>query len=188
MKKAIRSPLFLALLLLLGQFTCARVNADVAVEAKALHLTLRAKSRSELAQIDENLADLKRDREFCRAQLQAERLPTRCFRVVRAEFTAGLLSAGQVQRETEWLERLCLRRVKEIKSFAEFEGLSDLDGLSQACRVQVEMRWGDLRYRQESENPAGLFAERFTEASDGVGPKVEVSDAERTKRGSRRLK
>jgi hypothetical protein len=173
-----RLQLLMALFLLLIQFSCESCRAleavdDAGVDAKFLLLAIRSKDVAGLSQIDQVLREIKIDREYCRANLQAQQLPIRCFKLIRAEVEQLLLTEAQADRERQWLSALCIRRAGAIKSIKAIEnrrdGVTNFEDLPESCRAAVNSRLSDMRYAAGESSPAQLFDRRFS-----IGPNLEV--------------
>jgi hypothetical protein len=168
------------------QFACVRIVHAAPTIDKDLSLkaVMRAKKAEDLSRVTDASIELEKNRAECQANLAAGRLPYRCFKVIRDEVSQGLLTVAQSQREDEWLTRICLKRAEALRSMDEAEtGLAKAEenDLPADCRTAVDRRWGDLRYKEEAENPAALFGRRTA-----VGPNLEpLTDGEHVNQGSR---
>lgn len=147
----------LLVLVVLSIFSGAALASDLS------RLT-RAKSGLELELALAEEAELRSLRERCKTELAGADLPRACFTVVDLESRIGRLPSAELGRERSWLERLCLTRARAASRVTT---LGETKGLPESCRIEVERRREDLRYRMEVEAPDRLFEIRFSDGWTG---------------------
>lgn len=128
-----------------------------------LRAVLDAKSTVALDAAIAEHEEIRSLRNECHVQLDRQRLPTLCFRVLVKEARAGLITEKKRKDQQAWLDQLCSRRLKLVRELSEIRQLLAESSLPGSCRTAAEERAADLKYTQEADHPSQLFDDRDVE-------------------------
>jgi hypothetical protein len=135
---------------------------------KELRAVLDAKSSDNLDAVISDYDEIRSLRNECDVQLDRQKLPSLCFRVLLKEERAGFIAAQKVKQQQAWLDQLCVRRLRVVQDRSDIRKLLSEPSLPRACRTAAEERAADLKYTQESEHPSHLFKERHLDSEEGA--------------------
>jgi hypothetical protein len=133
-----------------------------------------------LKQVVESGRSAKIIQSACDTQLKARMIPTACYIQLSYERRRGQTSAGEAQKQTELLNRLCIDRVRTAQSLPQLKSASQEALVAPPCLAALAERIADLRYQAELSHPEILFAERPLHGSEGgLMPRVTGPDFEK---------
>lgn len=148
------------------------LNIGVTVAAAAtddeLKQMLGARSSGQLLRVAKLAARLRHAKLVCDVQLRSGRIPLGCFEVVGTENQELEATAGKV--DIAWLESLCVRRATASNDWRELAGAGQERACPERCRIAARTRLADLKYADQTDRPAELFARRRFE--DRTSPTV----------------
>jgi hypothetical protein len=137
---------------------------------KELRAVIEARSTQDLEGAISNHGEIRTLRNECEVQLDRQRLPTFCFRVLTKEVKERFIDEKKFKDQQAWLDQLCVRRLKTARNRREIQKLLEESSVPRLCRSAAEERAADLKYTQESESPSRLFNERGHGTGESAQP------------------
>lgn len=140
-------PMFFGLLTLLFSFES---QAFATVEDENLRRMLKTRSNAQLMRFAIDRKKAQRLRLICDAQLRSERVPGTCFEFIKFD--------GEENKAWVWLDQLCIARAGSSRDWRELQGIAENRSVPAKCRKVASRRGEDLRYIDQAERPAEVFA------------------------------